>query len=257
MRWHYVEQGQQVGPVTDEELAELHNQGKITEDTLVWRSGLEQWISYRAAKAGENPVADPAPAQGVGPAVNPGEVVCVECGKIFPVGETIRHGNVNVCANCKPVFLQKLSEGATINPQALNYAPIITRFAAVFLDGIILGVVNVVMGAIVGVMIAGMGQQSTAAIALQGVLFAIQMAIGAGYETIMVGKYGATLGKMACKIKVVTPDGGPVGYGQACGRYFAKILSSLICLIGYIMACFDEEKRALHDRICGTRVVMK
>ena len=28
-------------------------------------------------------------------------------------------------------------------------------------------------------------------------------------------------------------------------------------LIGYIMVAFDEEKRALHDRICDTRVIYK
>jgi uncharacterized RDD family membrane protein YckC len=73
----------------------------------------------------------------------------------------------------------------------------------------------------------------------------------------MIGKYGATLGKMACKIKVVTPDGGRVTYLRAFGRYFAKLLSAMICFIGYIMAGFDDEKRALHDRICDTRVVCK
>jgi uncharacterized RDD family membrane protein YckC len=71
----------------------------------------------------------------------------------------------------------------------------------------------------------------------------------------MVGKYGATLGKMAAKIRVVTADGGKVSYGRATGRYFAKLLSAFTCLIGFIMAAFDEEKRALHDRICNTRVI--
>jgi hypothetical protein len=26
-------------------------------------------------------------------------------------------------------------------------------------------------------------------------------------------------------------------------------------MIGYIMAAFDDQKRALHDRICNTRVI--
>jgi uncharacterized RDD family membrane protein YckC len=62
---------------------------------------------------------------------------------------------------------------------------------------------------------------------------------------------------MACKIRVVTADGGKVSYMRALGRYFAKILSSMICLAGYIMAFFDDEKRGLHDRICNTRVILK
>jgi uncharacterized RDD family membrane protein YckC len=28
-----------------------------------------------------------------------------------------------------------------------------------------------------------------------------------------------------------------------------------MCLIGFIMAFFDPERRALHDRICNTRVI--
>jgi uncharacterized RDD family membrane protein YckC len=35
------------------------------------------------------------------------------------------------------------------------------------------------------------------------------------------------------------------------------IVSGIILLIGYIMAGFDEEKRALHDRVCDTRVIYK
>jgi uncharacterized RDD family membrane protein YckC len=31
----------------------------------------------------------------------------------------------------------------------------------------------------------------------------------------------------------------------------------MIFAIGYIMAAFDDEKRALHDRICSTRVIRK
>ena len=71
----------------------------------------------------------------------------------------------------------------------------------------------------------------------------------------MIGKFGATLGKMACKVRVVTADGEKVSYGRATGRYFAKILSYIVCLIGFIMAFFDQERRALHDRICNTRVI--
>jgi uncharacterized RDD family membrane protein YckC len=85
----------------------------------------------------------------------------------------------------------------------------------------------------------------------------VQMLIAFAYETIFIWKYGATLGKMAVKIQVVTSEGGTLSYGRSVGRYFAKWVSNLTCLIGYIMAAFDEEKRALHDRICNTRVVMK
>ena len=85
-------------------------------------------------------------------------------------------------------------------------------------------------------------------------LMGFQIVVAVCYEGILVGKYGATLGKMALKIKVVTADGGRVSYPRAFGRYFAKMLSSFTCLIGFIIAAFDNpQRRALHDYICNTR----
>jgi uncharacterized RDD family membrane protein YckC len=84
----------------------------------------------------------------------------------------------------------------------------------------------------------------------------VQLCIGVTYETVMIGRFGATLGKMACKLKVVTASGGKVSYMLAFGRYFAKVFSGLTCSIGFIIAGFDEQKRALHDRLCETRVVI-
>ena len=65
----------------------------------------------------------------------------------------------------------------------------------------------------------------------------------------------ATLGKRALGLKVTTLDGQRIGVGRALGRFFAKILSSLILMVGYIMAAFTEKKQALHDMIAGTLVV--
>lgn len=85
----------------------------------------------------------------------------------------------------------------------------------------------------------------------------LQFAVAAAYYTAFVGRYGATPGKMAAGLKIVTPAGGPVTYGTALCRYFAEILSGVLLGIGYLMVAFDIEKRGLHDRICRTRVVFK
>jgi len=93
--------------------------------------------------------------------------------------------------------------------------------------------------------------------AVQALMQLVFLVLNMGYSIFFIGKYGATPGKMACKIKVITAEGGPVTYGRATGRFFAEMLSGIICYIGYIMVGFDEEKRALHDRICNTRVIYK
>jgi len=67
----------------------------------------------------------------------------------------------------------------------------------------------------------------------------------------------ATLGKKALGLTVTDLEGRRISFGRATGRYFAKIISSLILFIGYIMAGFTEKKQALHDLIAGTLVLRK
>jgi uncharacterized RDD family membrane protein YckC len=67
----------------------------------------------------------------------------------------------------------------------------------------------------------------------------------------------ATLGKMALGIVVTDLNGNRISFGRANGRYWSKIISSMILLIGYMMAGFTEKKQALHDIMAGTLVVKK
>jgi uncharacterized RDD family membrane protein YckC len=77
------------------------------------------------------------------------------------------------------------------------------------------------------------------------------------YRTLFVGAFGATPGKMATKVTIVNADGSKVSYAKALARCLAEMISVLTLCIGYVMAAFDSEKRTLHDRICGTRVIKK
>ena len=64
----------------------------------------------------------------------------------------------------------------------------------------------------------------------------------------------ATPGKMAVGIKVGNHLGKQLTFGNAIGRYFAKILSAMILYIGFMMAGWDDKKQGLHDKIAGTYV---
>ena len=255
MKWYYVDNGQQTGPVEETEFPQLSRLGKLRADTLMWHEGMANWEPFSAVCPAEYAAAPAAtlPATGVV------EAVCGECGGIFDKNDMIPHGEIYICARCKPVFMQKLAEGVKLNTGGLDYAGIGTRFGAAVLDGILLWIVSFATQMLAMVAAASTIRSAPEmALTVQIILMVVQLAIGVLYETLMIGKFGATLGKLACKIKVVTADGGRVTYLRALGRYFAKLLSGMICLIGYLMAFFDkEEKRALHDRICNTRVVLK
>ena len=252
MNWYYVEQGQQTGPVNDAQFAELVRTGKILPDSLVWREGMAAWQSYREAIT-PLPSSELPPGAGAAVGERP-EAVCAECGKMFAVQDMIRHGGVYICANCKPVFMQKLAEGARLNTNEMNYAGFWVRFAAKLVDGVILGLPFLVVYFLVlipQIRNGRPGQFTFAPLMLQFGFIIIKMA----YEIFFLGKYGATPGKMLCKLRVVTAEDGRIDYGRATGRCFSEIISGMICYIGYIMVAFDSQKRALHDYICSTRVV--
>jgi hypothetical protein len=65
----------------------------------------------------------------------------------------------------------------------------------------------------------------------------------------------ATLGKRAMGIKVVDEYGNRIGFGRATGRYYSKIVSTIIFSVGYMMAGWTERKQGLHDKMAGAFVV--
>ncbi len=139
-----------------------------------------------------------------------------------------------------------LDQSSVQNGQ-VEYAGFWTRFLAALIDGLLLGAIGYGIAAILGVDQTKMG-------AFQGITIILQWLY---YSFMESSEKQATLGKQAMGIKVTTMDGERINFAQATGRYFSKILSALILLIGYIMAAFTEKKQALHDIIAGTLVVKK
>lgn len=242
MEWYYANGRQPTGPVSEETFHTLVNTGKVTDETLVWNQGMTDWQKYGKVNDGDLTLQD--------------KMVCSECGTAFSQEDMIRFGNSWVCASCKPVLVQKLKEGVNVGSK-MEYAGFWLRFGAKIIDGIIIGVINIIISLMIGMAMTPTvsSEDPTAFTSLWMVLQFLQVATAATYTTLLLGKYGATVGKMACRIKVVTANGERISYPRALGRHFAEILSALVLCIGYIMAAFDNEKRSLHDRICNTRVV--
>lgn len=144
----------------------------------------------------------------------------------------------------------------------VRYAGFWIRFLARVIDGTILGMAGLILRLPLMLMLGvGIGRgyspfgMTPALGATMGVSLLVNLALGMAYEVYFVSTRGATPGKMALGLKIIRADGSPVPPGLALGRYFAHWISGAILFIGYIMAGFDSQKRALHDRICETRVI--
>ena len=75
------------------------------------------------------------------------------------------------------------------------------------------------------------------------------------YFVVFTACAGATLGKKAMGLRVVTKEGEKVPFLTVLWREsFARYLSGILC-IGYLLCLVDPAHGALHDRICDTRVV--
>jgi uncharacterized RDD family membrane protein YckC len=155
---------------------------------------------------------------------------CRNCGANLPV----RGGDAELAG----------FDGGTMT-RTMAYGGFWIRLVAAIIDGILLGIVGGIVGAFLG--------SGTSA---QGISSLLGVVIGWLYDAYMTSsERQATLGKMALGLKVTNAEGNRLSFGKATGRHFAKYLSAIILMIGYIMAAFDSQKRALHDRIVGTLVV--
>lgn len=115
------------------------------------------------------------------------------------------------------------------------------RLAAALIDGILLGVVGFIIRAILGPAV-GTG---------------LQLVLGLAYTIYLEGSpSGQTIGKKLMNIRVIDFNGGgPIGYGRAAIRYVGKLVSGIVCLLGYLWMLWDKEKQTWHDKIATTVVV--
>jgi len=145
-----------------------------------------------------------------------------------------------------------------------HYAGFWIRFVAALIDGILVGCVNAVIGAVLGIsrMPISRGADAVANLpilfASMGKSIVIGVILSWLYHAYMESsEKQATIGKMVVGVRVSDTNFNRISFGQATGRFFAKYISGLILCIGYIMAGFTEKKQALHDMIAGTVVIYK
>jgi len=129
------------------------------------------------------------------------------------------------------------------------------RFAAYFIDGLIVGIPGIILLAIVGGFSSSSnGQVSGAAV----FVYLLWLIASVGYFIYFWTRpAGQTLGMKMVNIRVVKTDGSPITIGTAVARYIGMILNSIIfgLPIGWLWAVWDPNKQGWHDKIAGTYVI--
>ncbi|HWG58634.1 MAG TPA: RDD family protein [Candidatus Acidoferrales bacterium] len=197
-------------------------------------------------------------------------LACSQCKRTFARSDLVQIAGSWVCGNCKGAFLSRVVAGGPGDGVSVRYAGFWIRLGARFIDGFIFLVPIAIVAAIVMPNLiptaAAPGRVTVNRIfAFEATVIIASIVFALLYEVLMLRYWGATVGKMACGVKVVRPDGSGLGWGVSFGRYLMfNVVISMIPFVNWIlllttaiMAGVDEEKRGLHDRVCGTRVVYK
>ena len=220
MAWYYSIDGRRQGPITDSEFENQARTGAIPGTSLVWREGMPDWQPLSAVR--------PDLLAGANAAVLDG---------------------VAVSAQRKDLLVQSLREGVAASgslPGAAEYVGFWWRVLARIIDNLVMQVVGCVLAipfGLAGGLMGGMSQSSHSSpelavgqMLMQAAMWLAVMLLNCAYFTWMTGKYGGTLGKLAFGFRVVTPDGRPVTYGRAFGRWAAesfisKMIQATIVLV--------------------------
>ena len=261
VHWYYVQDNQQAGPVSDAALSNLAVAGVITSETLLWRPGMQDWQPARIAAPELTAAAatpDGSSIYGTAPP-EANAVRCAACGNVFPSEDVVYIGQHPVCASCKPLYVQRLREGVPVTGRTeVQFGGFWLRFVAKIVDGIILMPVSMGLMFVYMFLMLDMNTSDPAPgrmLISQFLINILMWAVNMAYVTFFVGRFAATPGKMVCGLRVVTGDLGKVTYLRAFGRFWGEFVTGMTFTIGYIIAAFDSEKRALHDYICNTRVI--
>ncbi len=176
---------------------------------------------------------------------------CARCGMPFCPDCLVEISGRPYCLMCKSEQLLDVRSG--VDRLQVQYATILRRFGAYFLDQILMAIPMWALMAFFVFLPASRGEQPNPLFNI--VLFPFSF-LALFYEGLMLQyKNGQTLGKMVTKVRVVRPDGSPISPGQAWGRSVMRVVLGCLVIGDIIPAFFTLEKTTLHDMIAGTRVV--
>jgi uncharacterized RDD family membrane protein YckC len=150
-----------------------------------------------------------------------------------------------------------------------NYANFWIRAAALLIDLIILGILFKLINVFFGLFLPlNLGLENFTSddgeLVFQGflnwsILTFITLKIIAFwlYYALMESRIGATVGKYIFNIRVTDENCAFLSFKKASGHAFARLLSIIPFLTGYLMALFTEKSQTLHDLLTGCIVIPK
>ena len=188
---------------------------------------------------------------------------CPYCGHSVGIADSAQPQQSVKQAESTPASLETRQESTptSLEPkQEPKYVGFWARFAANFLDGILISIFVSPASIYIGQLVSrdrfwgyyGIRESGAKALAFYSVLFVLSQII----LLVLWFVKRASVGKMAISAKIVdAKTGGAPTKKQLIGRYFAYLLSSLPLCLGFLWIAFDPKKQGWHDKLAGTAVI--
>ncbi len=141
----------------------------------------------------------------------------------------------------------------TLQREGLALASVQKRAVAFFIDDMI---ISLLFGLIFYKEFSALSGDPIAMVNFVNAIFPYVLSVKILYHTVFVYLYGATLGKMALKIRVIdiayldAPD-----FITALSRALVRVVSEMIFYLGFVWALFNQLNLTWHDRVAKTLVV--
>lgn len=139
-------------------------------------------------------------------------------------------------------------------------AGILVRFAAVLLDGVVPMAISVPAAIVLWIISLSLPSLPSGTMQIVAIFIVLLTYVGfMSYSALVLAMwaYGLTPGKWMLGIRVVKRDTAePAGFWRmALREVVGKLISGVLCYLGYIWALVDANRQTWHDKIARTLVI--
>jgi len=188
---------------------------------------------------------------------------CSQCGAALRTGASFCGGCGAAVESAVPALPWK-TDTPDAGAAQRTYAGFWIRFAALFIDGIVVSIVTNPLTLAIG---QGFSVQTTenARGEVTGVTWdfdatrlaltaLISILIPGVYYTVAISRWGQTFGALALSVRVEHPDGTLLTPASAAVRWLGTFVSGLALGLGYLWMIWDGRKQTWHDKMAGSVV---
>lgn len=135
-------------------------------------------------------------------------------------------------------------------------AGLLRRLGAVLYDGLLLVAVLMVTTALFLPFTGGRALDPHERPVLEWIYRATLLLVTVAFFGVFWTRRGQTLGMASWRLRIEREDGGTLTWGDTVRRLAAALLSWLPFGLGYLWILIDPQRRAWHDRLSGTRILV-